>query len=90
MRWSHPRIWFDKATSKYYAEVVRSKHGVFINGHKITDSTLLTNGDEIMIGDTALLYTDKDLDSRESALSHYTKRGERTYRTRGNSYICPP
>lgn len=86
----HLRVWFDKATNKYYADDMQSKHGVSINGHKITDSILLTNGDEIMIGDAALLYTDKDLDSRESVLSHYKKRGESTYRTRGNSYMCPP
>lgn len=86
----HLRIWFDKSTNKYYAEDMHSKHGVCINGHKITDSTTLTDGDEILMGNTTLLYTDEDLDSRESALSHYKKRGERAYRTRGDSYISPP
>ena len=86
----HLRIWFDKAANKYYAEDMQSKHGVSINGRKITDSTLLTDGDEILIGNTTLLYTDEDLDSRDSALAHYKKRGERVYRTRGDSYICPP
>jgi pSer/pThr/pTyr-binding forkhead associated (FHA) protein len=83
----HLRIWFDKATSKYYADDMQSKHGVFINKHKITESTVLNDGDEILIGDTTLLYTNEDLDSKESALSHYKKRGERVYRTRGDSYI---
>lgn len=86
----HLGIWFDKTTSKYYADDMRSKHGVFINEHKITDSTVLNDGDEILIGDTTLLYTDEDLDSRGSALAHYKKREERVYRTRGDSYICPP
>ena len=84
----HLRIWYDKATIKYYAEDMHSKHGAFVNGRRITDSTVLTDGDEILIGDTTLLYTDEDLDSRESALSHYKKRGARVYRTRGDSYIC--
>ena len=86
----HLRIWFDKATGKYYADDIQSKHGVFINKHKLTDSAVLNDGDEILIGGTTLLYTDEDFDSRDSALAHYKKRGERTYRTRGDSYICPP
>jgi len=86
----HLRIWFDRATNKYYAEDMHSKHGASINGHKITDSMALTDGDEILIGNTTLLYTDENLDSRDSALAHYKKRGERVYRTRGDSYICPP
>lgn len=77
----HLRIWFDNATGRYYADDMQSKHGVFINGGKITESAALTDGDEIMIGDTMLLYTDKDFDSRESALEHYKERGQRELRT---------
>ena len=33
----HLRVWFDKTTSKYYAEDMHSKHGLSINGRKITD-----------------------------------------------------
>ena len=86
----HLRIWFDKTIGKYHAEDMQSRHGVFINGRKITGPTALNDGDEILIGETTLLYTDKDLDSKESALSHYKKRGERMYRTRGDSYAGPP
>ena len=78
----HLRIWFDKATGRYYADDMQSRHGVFVNVGKITDSIALTDGDEILIGETMLLYTDKDFDSRESALEHYKKRGERELRTR--------
>lgn len=78
----HLRIWFEKATGRYYAEDLQSKHGVFINGRRITDDVALTDGDEILIGDTMLLYTDEELDSRESALSHFKKRGQRIYQTR--------
>jgi pSer/pThr/pTyr-binding forkhead associated (FHA) protein len=85
----HLRICFDKAANKYFAEDMHSKHGVSINGHKITDSMALTDGHEILIGNTTLLYTDEYLDSRDSALYHYKKRRERVYRTRGNSYIFP-
>ena len=80
----HLRIWFDKAMNRYYADDLQSKHGVFVNGGKITESASLTDGDEILIGETMLLYTDKDFDSRESALEHYKKRGQRELRTAAN------
>jgi pSer/pThr/pTyr-binding forkhead associated (FHA) protein len=73
----HLRIRFDEATNKYYAEDMSSKHGVFINGRKISDETALVEGDQILIGQTTLLFTDKDFDNRESALSHFKKVGER-------------
>jgi len=80
----HLRIWFDKATNRYYADDMQSKHGVFINGGKTADSVALTDGDEIMIGQTMLLYTDNDFDSRESALEHYKMRGQRELRTQAD------
>ena len=72
----HLRIFYDKNTDRYYAEDLKSKHGVSINKYKITDVTALSDSDEILIGDVTLLFTDKDFDDRESALSHYKKVGE--------------
>ena len=79
----HLRIFFDANTSKYYAEDLKSKHGVFINRFKITDTVVLSDGDEILIGDVTLLFTDQDFDDRESALSHYKKYGEQKRTTIG-------
>lgn len=73
----HLRIWHDDATNKYLAEDMKSKHGVLINNRQITCETILSEGDEIVIGDTMLLFTDKDFNDRESALSHYKKAGEK-------------
>ncbi len=78
----HLRIRFDEMAKKYYAEDMESRHGVSINGRKITAKTALTDGDEILIGQTALLFTDQDFEDRESALSHYKKYGERMRPTR--------
>ena len=77
----HFRIFFDANTSKYYAEDLKSKHGVFINRYKVTNAEVLNEGDEILIGDVTLLFTDKDFDDRKSALSHYKKYGERNRTT---------
>ncbi len=73
----HMQIRYDKDKKQYYALDMKSKHGVFINEKKITQETDLVDGDEILIGQTTLMFTDKDFDDRESALSHFKKVGER-------------
>ena len=73
----HLQIHFVKEQRKYYALDMKSKHGVFINGGRIAGEAALVEGDEILIGQTTLLFTEKDFDNRESALSHFKKAGER-------------
>jgi len=73
----HMQIRYDKDKNQYYALDMKSKHGVFINSGKITKDTTLVDGDEILIGETTLMFTEKDFDDRESALSHFKKVGER-------------
>lgn len=73
----HMQIRFDKDSARYYVLDMKSKHGVFINGRKISDQTPLTDGDQIGIGQTTLLFTLKDFEDRQSALSHFKKVGER-------------
>jgi pSer/pThr/pTyr-binding forkhead associated (FHA) protein len=73
----HLRIRYDENTNEHSAEDMNSKHGVIINNRKITGLTTLKEGDQIRIGQTMLLYTEKDFDDRESALSHFKKVGER-------------
>ena len=73
----HLRIRYDENTNEHNAEDMNSKHGVIINNKKITEQTTLREGDQIRIGQTTLLYTEKDFDDSESALSHFKKIGER-------------
>ncbi len=73
----HLRIRYDETTKEHLAEDMDSKHGVFVNNRKITELTPLKEGDLIRIGQTVLMFTEKDFDDRESALAHYKKAGER-------------
>ena len=73
----HMQIHFDEDKQQYYALDMKSKHGVFINGSKINNETVLTDGDQIGIGQTTILFTLKDFEDRKSALSHFKKVGER-------------
>jgi len=79
----HLRIRFRESEGRYYAEDMDSRHGVLINNLRITSETALSEGDQILIGQTTLLFTDKDFDDRESALMHYKKVSERDRRTVG-------
>jgi pSer/pThr/pTyr-binding forkhead associated (FHA) protein len=73
----HMQIRFDKDKGQYYALDMKSKHGVFINSSKINNETVLADCDQIHIGQTDLLFTEKDFADGESALSYYKKVGER-------------
>lgn len=78
----HLRVRFEETTNRFYAEDLGSKHGTFINRHKLAAETALSEGDEILIGNTNLLFTQQDFNDRESALEHYKKYGERSRPTR--------
>ncbi len=73
----HLQIHYDKQKDRYSAIDMKSKHGVFINDRKIMEETVLVDGDEILIGQTTLLFTTRDFDDYESALAHFKKAGER-------------
>jgi len=73
----HLRIRYLPETNEHRAEDMGSKHGVFINNRKMTDPTVLREGDQILIGQTTLLFTEKDFNDSDSALEHYKKAGER-------------
>ena len=73
----HLRIRYNEQTHDYSAEDVNSKHGVIINDRRMTNPTILQEGDQIRIGQTHLMFTEKDFDDRESALAHYKKAGEK-------------
>ena len=73
----HMQIRFDAEKNQFCALDMKSKHGVFVNGDKIHDEAVLADEDQIHIGQTDLLFTEKDFPDRETALSHFKKVGER-------------
>ena len=73
----HLQIHFDQQNHQYHALDMKSRSGVFINGKKIESETVLVDEDEIRLGETNLLFTLKEFDDTESAMSHFKKVGER-------------
>ena len=73
----HLQVYLDRDRQHYYALDMKSRHGTFLNGARIDAEARLVDGDQIQIGDTILLFADKDFPDYESALSHFRKVGER-------------
>ena len=76
----HMQIRFN-AENNFSAVDMSSKHGVWVNDDKITDEAELKDNDYITVGTTTLMFTFKDFDSRENALLHYKKTGQRNLPT---------
>ena len=72
----HIQIRFEKGEDAYYLTDMGSKHGTLVNGIEASEHRLQDN-DYITIGDTHLMFTRKDFQDREDALSHFKKVGER-------------
>ena len=73
----HLQIRYDPQANTYTAVDMHSRNGVYVNDHRITDETVLADGDTIAIGQTMLLFTEEDIQDRESAMLCYKKVGEK-------------
>ena len=78
------QIRYNSQTGEYTAVDMHSRHGVFIDGRKISDEAVLCDNDYITIGSTQLLFTLEDFDDSDSAMHHYKKVGQRFQRTIGD------
>ena len=73
----HLQIRLDEKSGSYYALDMKSANGVFVNGRKVENETQLADNDMIELGKSKIMFTLADFKDRESAMSHYHKRGER-------------
>jgi pSer/pThr/pTyr-binding forkhead associated (FHA) protein len=73
----HLQIRYDDKARRYLALDMHSTNGVFINGRKISEETILVDNDGIVIGNTSLMFTEQDFADAESALHYFKKVGER-------------
>jgi len=73
----HVQIRLDEKRMLFFALDMKSANGVFVNGRKIESETELADGDMLEVGKSKIMFTNADFKDRESAMSHYHKRGER-------------
>jgi pSer/pThr/pTyr-binding forkhead associated (FHA) protein len=69
----HLRVGFDASTNTYYAEDMNSKNGVFINGRRISEQISLIDGDQILIGQTALLFSEREFGNVEHTWAYFQR-----------------
>lgn len=73
----HVQIRFEPSDSRYRALDMKSTNGTLYNGRAVTTEVVLSEGDEIQVGDTRLLFTLEDPADRPNALAVLKKVGER-------------
>ena len=81
---THFRVLFEESTGRYYAEDMQSKHGTFLNMCSLEEKSTLVENNRILIGETTLLFTERDFDTKESALMHSKTVGEKAKPTRAD------
>ena len=74
----HLQIRHDRQNGHYTAVDMKSKHGVRINGARLENERILADNDYITLGETTLLFTERDFRDRQSALEHFKRVGERS------------
>ena len=55
---------------------LESANGVFVNGGRISGEKSLADGDTIKIGESMLLYSEKNIRDLDTAMAFIKKRGE--------------
>lgn len=73
----HVQIRFEPTDNRYRALDMKSTNGTLYNGRQVTTEVVLSDGDEIQIGDTKMLFTMEDPTDRPNALAVLKKVGER-------------
>jgi pSer/pThr/pTyr-binding forkhead associated (FHA) protein len=71
----HLEIRYDEKAAVHVAVDLESANGVYINGSRITEPTMLEDQDVIRIGDSKIMFTSEDFLDREGALNFF-QRGQ--------------
>ncbi len=78
----HLRIQFDTDEERYVALDMGSRNGSWINGQPLKNETFLQPDDEIVVGNTKLLFSVTVPKDKANALEIYQSAGQRRYSTR--------
>lgn len=60
----------------YLLTDLKSHNGVFLNGHQVPEA-LLKDGDLVQIGETVLVFTDRDIADKTDALQYFKQPSRR-------------
>jgi len=85
----HFKISYDADNNKYTIADMESRHGIFVNGNRLSAPATLNDNDYITVGHTNIMFTLKNFEDRENALLHYKKVGERQHPTIADTKTRP-
>ena len=80
----HMQVQRDDQAGGHLAVDFDSRNGVMVNGDRIAAPTVLNDGDEILIGETRIIYASVDSPDAKSIDGLLRKRGERRKETFDN------
>ncbi len=80
-RVSRKHLQIRNENANHIALDLQSANGSYVNGRQIKGDCILTDGDEIHIGDTKLSFSLADFTDRESAFNHWKKQGQKQKQT---------
>lgn len=66
---------------RYVVLDMKSANGTLVNGRPLTGELELADGDEITVGNSRLMFSEREFSDRESALAHWRTRGQRARST---------
>lgn len=82
----HVQIRYDKPRRSFIALDMSSKNGTFINGQRLQGEAVLSDGDQIQVGDAVIVFTTRDFPGRKSAIDNFKQAGQRRFTTQ----VDPP
>ncbi len=79
----HIQIRFDHEKRQHVALDMKSTNGTLCNGRQLLSEVPLRDGDELVIGESKIVFAAQEFPDKETALDHYRQRGERMRPTLG-------
>ena len=73
----HCQFRFDPSDNQYRLLDMQSTNGTYLNGKRVPGETILTDGDEVQVGDTKIAFALEDPTDKVSAMAVFKKVGER-------------
>ena len=72
----HLQIKLDEESGNHSAIDFDSANGVKVNGQRITDEAPLSDGDEIRLGESTVVYSAEDFADAQKAMDAWHRKGE--------------
>ncbi|HYF14694.1 MAG TPA: FHA domain-containing protein [Phycisphaerales bacterium] len=77
----HVQIRFDAAKNQHVVLDMKSANGTLVNGRAVNAETPLVDGDEITVGESRLVFFDREFPDKASAFNSWKVMGQRSRAT---------